>query len=98
MARPTKARICSGPAERLTPKKTVVFRLAPTGGFECLPGALRKETMVTIESVHCQGINTEAQHFTGITTLLNIRVKGTYNTFESSPGYGEIELVDRPAS
>ena len=98
MARPTKARISSGPAERLTPNKTVVFKLAPTGGFDFLPGALRKETMVTIESVHCKGLNTDAQYFVGRATLLGVRVKGTYNTFESSPGYGEIELIDRPAS
>lgn len=97
MARPTKARISSGPAERLTANKTVVFHLAPTGGFDFLPGAFSKQAQIKIESAYCKGINSELQHFTG-TTLLGVRVKGVYNCPESSKGYGEIELVDRPAS
>lgn len=97
MARPTKARISSGPPERLTPNKIVVFHLAPTGGFDYLPGAFSKQTQIKVESAYCKGINSEVQHFTG-TTLLGVRVQGVYNTPESTKGYGEIELVDRPAS
>lgn len=97
MARPTVARISSGPPERLTPNKIVTFKLAPTGGFNLIPGAFRTETKIIIESAWCTGSNSEAQHFKG-KTLSGIKVEGTYKTYESSPGYGEIRLVDRPES
>ena len=100
MARPTKARINHGPNTKLIPGQWVEFQLKPDEGFEYLPGALNcnnstRTCQIFIESVSSECSDEISQTFRG-KTKLGIRVIGEYFTYNDSPGYGSIQLYDRP--